>query len=423
MNIELICTGEEVLSGQITDTNATWLANQLQDVGLEFSRKTTVGDRMDDLVEVFNHRSQQADVILVNGGLGPTDDDLSAQAMAKAMGVELELNQEWYDKLSAWWAARGRPMTDNNRKQTMLPSGAVMIDNPVGTACGFRVKHNRAWLIFTPGVPHELKRMMLDHILPFITSINQRQSQVQVKKWMTFGVGESQLASLLESLKLAPGCTLGFRASAPQMEVKLIARDIADQALYQAQCDTIKSLIGDALVGEDYPTIAECLHHQLLDSELKIAAAESCTGGQLASQLVEFPGSSAYLQTSLVTYSNQAKQTLLGVPASTLEHHGAVSLQTAEAMAEGARAVLDCDFGVSVTGVAGPDGGSEDKPVGTVCFGLASREGVVSQRIQFGSRSRSWIRKMSCAVAYDMLRRAMLGQNPIADYPMLTRHS
>ncbi|GLS83545.1 competence/damage-inducible protein A [Paraferrimonas haliotis] len=423
MKIELICTGEEVLSGQIVDTNASWFANCLLDNGFELSRKTTVGDRMEDLISVFQERSKTADVIVVNGGLGPTEDDLSAQAAAQACGVPLVVNEPWLELMSQWFARSGRVMAANNKKQAMLPEGAVMIENPVGTACGFRIKLNNAWLLFTPGVPHEFKRMIHDHLLPFVRSQRSSRTPVKLAKLMTFGEGESQLASRLDSVTLSDGIDIGYRASSPQLEVKIFARTDAAIAKLDETTKKVKQQIGESFFGEGGHTLAECIHKQLIKSGVTIAAAESCTGGLLASQLVAFPGSSRYLQSSIVSYSNQAKKTLLGVSSDTLELHGAVSKQTAAEMALGVRQIMDTDYGLSVTGIAGPEGGSDDKPVGTVCIGLSTRNQVFTQRLQFGNRSRTWIRNMSCAVAYDMLRRAIAGQFPIADYPMLKRIS
>ena len=187
MKIEMICTGEEVLSGQIVDTNAAWFANVLMDSGLELQRKTTVGDRMEDLVSIFQDRSQHADVILVNGGLGPTSDDLSAEAAAKALGVELEEDSDWLKHLESWHSKRNRKMPASNYKQCLLPKGAVLVDNPVGSAPGFRIKLNRAWLFFTPGVPVELKLMVMEQFLPFINSEFAVSQATQLVKLVTLG--------------------------------------------------------------------------------------------------------------------------------------------------------------------------------------------------------------------------------------------
>ncbi len=421
MKIEMICTGEEVLSGQIVDTNAAWFANVLMDSGLELQRKTTVGDRIEDLVSIFQDRSQHADVILVNGGLGPTSDDLSAEAAAKALGVELEEHSDWLKHLENWHSKRNRKMPASNYKQCLLPQGAVLVDNPVGSAPGFRIKLNRAWLFFTPGVPVELKLMVMEQFLPFINSEFSVNQATQLTKLVTLGHGESTLADQLNVIEIPQGITLGYRPSPPHVEIKIFARGTQAISALPAYVGQVKNVLGSALVTERFPTIAEEVHTLLQDSGKTLSLAESCTGGLLGSQLVEFPGSSNYLLQSLVTYSNAAKQKILGVKESTLSTHGAVSLETAREMATGARALLDSDFALATTGIAGPDGGSDEKPVGTVVIALCDRNTCWEQTVKLSNRSRSLVRIMSCAIAHDMLRRRLLDEEPIVDYSFITR--
>ncbi|MCL2916412.1 CinA family nicotinamide mononucleotide deamidase-related protein [Shewanella corallii] len=421
MKLEMICTGEEVLSGQIVDTNAAWFADTMMDEGIEVARRITVGDRLEDLVEVFRERSLHADVILVNGGLGPTTDDLSAQAMAEAKGEPLVENTEWRQRLEDWFSKHNRVMARSNLKQAMLPESAVMVDNPVGTACGFRVKLNRAWLFFTPGVPFELKHMIPEQFIPFIKQEFQLDTATKVKKLLTLGQGESMLQDKLSELELPEGVTLGYRSSMPYIEIKLFARGEAAIAALDALVGKIHSILGTGVVAEDKPSLAEELHHLLLAKGKTLSAAESCTGGMLTSQLVAFPGSSAYLMQGLVTYSNEAKVKILGVKPQTLDDFGAVSIETVEEMAAGARALLDSDYALSTSGIAGPDGGTDAKPVGTVAIALATRYGVYSQMIKLPRRSRELVRQLSSAVAYDMLRRELLGEAPIVDYDSIGR--
>ncbi|MCL1039880.1 CinA family nicotinamide mononucleotide deamidase-related protein [Shewanella submarina] len=421
MKLEMICTGEEVLSGQIVDTNAAWFADTMMDEGIEVARRITVGDRLEDLVEVFRERSLHADVILVNGGLGPTTDDLSAQAMAEAKGEPLVENTEWRQRLEDWFSKHNRVMARSNLKQAMLPESAVMVDNPVGTACGFRVKLNRAWLFFTPGVPFEFKRMIPEQFIPFIKQEFQLDTATKVKKLLTLGQGESMLQDKLSELELPEGVTLGYRSSMPYIEIKLFARGEAAIAALDTLVSKVHFILGTGVVAEDKPSLAEELHHLLLAKGKTLSAAESCTGGMLTSQLVAFPGSSAYLMQGLVTYSNEAKVKILGVKPQTLDDYGAVSIETVEEMAAGARALLDSDYALSTSGIAGPDGGTDAKPVGTVGIALATRYGVHSQMIKLPRRSRELVRQLSSAVAYDMLRRELLGEAPIVDYDSIGR--
>ncbi|WP_025821164.1 CinA family nicotinamide mononucleotide deamidase-related protein [Shewanella marina] len=421
MKLEMICTGEEVLAGQIVDTNAAWFANTMMDHGIELQRRVTVGDRLQDLIDVFIERSHYADVIVVNGGLGPTSDDMSALAMAQAKGEDLIENQQWRQSLEAWFAKNNRVMPESNLKQAMLPESAIIVDNPVGTACGFRVKLNRAWLYFTPGVPFEFKQMVSEQFLAFIKQTFSLSEPTAVYKLQTIGQGESALADVLDKLAIPDGITIGYRSSMPYIEVKLFARGEQAIAQLSALTSQVKQLLSNVVVTENIPTLSQAVHELLLLKRKTLSVAESCTGGMIASDLVRFSGSSAYLQQGLVTYSNESKNMLLGVTVKTLAQYGAVSYQTAEEMAAGVRRLLNGDYGLSTSGIAGPDGGSDEKPVGTVAIALATREQVYSQVICFPRRSRELVRQLATAVALDMLRRHLLGESPIVDYPSYKR--
>ena len=421
MKLEMICTGEEVLAGQIVDTNAAWFANEMMEHGIEVQRRVTVGDRMEDLISVFEERSHHADVILVNGGLGPTSDDMSAEAMAKAKGEALVENASWRATMEAWFAKGGREMAASNLKQALLPESAIMVDNPVGTACGFRVKLNRAWLYFTPGVPFELKHMVKEQFLPFIKQEFELNEKIALTKMLTLGYGESTLADKLEHLVLPEGITIGYRSSMPHIEIKIFARGDKAIGVLPRVKKHVQELLGSAVVAENRKSIAEEIHQRLNGSGMSLSIAESCTGGLIASQLVAFPGSSSYLHQGLVTYSNESKVKVLGVSPEILDDHGAVSIATVEAMAKGARELLDSDFALSTSGIAGPDGGTEEKPVGTVAIALATRSGIYSQMVRLPRRSRDLVRLLSSAVALDMLRRELLDEGVIVDYPSVSR--
>lgn len=423
MKLEMICTGEEVLAGQIVDTNAAWFANALMEKGIECQRRITVGDRLEDLVAVFKERSTEADIIIINGGLGPTSDDLSTEAMASAMGVSLVENKEWRNKLEAWFTKSGRVMAASNLKQALLPEGAVMIDNPVGTACGFAVKFNRAWLFFTPGVPFEFKRMVTDQFIPFVENLFPLPEPVSVKKLLTLGNGESALADKLEVIPLPEGITLGYRSYMPYIEIKLFARGQLAIDSIPRITKRVEEILGNGVVAEDITTLDQEIHNRLVNSGLTLSVAESCTGGMITSGLVAFAGSSSYLDQGLVTYSNEAKVKVLGVSPYTLDDHGAVSIATVEEMAKGARGILDSDYALATSGIAGPEGGSDEKPVGTVAIALATKSGVYSQMLKLPSRSRALVRTLSTAVAYDMLRRELLGEVVIVDYASFSRFS
>jgi len=423
MKLEMICTGEEVLAGQIVDTNAAWFANTLMERGIECQRRVTVGDRLEDLVAVFKERSTEADIIMVNGGLGPTSDDLSTEAMALAMEVSLVESSEWRIKLEAWFARNNRVMAESNLKQALLPEGAVMIDNPVGTACGFAVKLNRAWLFFTPGVPFEFKRMVKEQFIPFVEEQFSESEPVSVSKLLTLGRGESLLADVLEVIPLPTGITLGYRSYMPYIEIKLFARGQTAINLLPGIEAQVKTALGNGVVAENVTTLDQEVHERLVNSGLSLSVAESCTGGMITSGLVAFAGSSTYLHHGLVTYSNEAKVKVLGVNPQTLDDYGAVSIPTVEEMAKGARGILESDYALATSGIAGPEGGTDEKPVGTVAIALATKSGVYSQMIKLPGRSRALVRSLSTAVAYDMLRRELLGEAVIVDYSSFSRFS
>ncbi|WP_435236521.1 CinA family nicotinamide mononucleotide deamidase-related protein [Psychromonas sp. PT13] len=420
MKLEMICTGEEVLAGQIVDTNAAWLGNQLMDNGLEMQRRTTVGDRLEDLVDVFVERSTYADIILVNGGLGPTADDLSTKAMADAMGVELEENSEWRNTLVTWAKDRNIELKPSNLKQALLPKGAILVDNPVGTACGFRVKLNRCWFFFTPGVPHEYKKMVLEQFIPFVKAQISTQVNVEVTKLLTLGIGESDMAERLEKLDWPAGITLGYRSYMPYVELKLIARNVAKAAQEVAIAQAIK-ILGDGVVARHRETLAAEIHALLSQRDNTLSIAESLTGGDLCSQLVNFAGSSHYLKQGVVSYCNEAKMSLLDVQQQTIVDHSEVSLECVGQMAAGVALantkLAESDYAIATSGIAGPSGGTDEKPVGTVVIAVKAMDKIVCQQLSLSSkRNRNHIRDLTAAVAFDMLRRAILGLAPIAEY-------
>ena len=420
MKLEMICTGEEVLAGQIVDTNAAWLGNQLMDNGLEMQRRTTVGDRLEDLVDVFVERSTYADIILVNGGLGPTADDLSTKAMADAMGVELEENSEWRNTLVTWAKDRNIELKPSNLKQALLPKGAILVDNPVGTACGFRVKLNRCWFFFTPGVPHEYKKMVLEQFIPFVKAQTSTQVNVEVTKLLTLGIGESDMAERLEKLDWPTGITLGYRSYMPYVELKLIARNVAKAAQEVAIAQAIK-ILGDGVVARHRETLAAEIHALLSQRDNTLSIAESLTGGDLCSQLVNFAGSSHYLKQGVVSYCNEAKMSLLDVQQQTIVDHSEVSLECVGQMAAGVALantkLAESDYAIATSGIAGPSGGTDEKPVGTVVIAVKAMDKIVCQQLSLSSkRNRNHIRDLTAAVAFDMLRRAILGLAPIAEY-------
>jgi len=284
IRVEMLATGDEVLHGQIVDTNAAWLANSLFENGLSMTRRTTVGDNIDELVRVLTERSKVADVLIVNGGLGPTSDDLSSLAAAKAAGVELVMQQEWLVRMTTFFAARGRKMADSNRKQAEIPAGAEMLDNPVGTACGFAMTLNRCWIFFTPGVPSEFKVMVEEQILPRLKASYSQQDPLLCLRMTTFGRGESNLAAEIELLPMPEGVVMGYRASMPIIELKLFgpSSKLAEMKQVWRQ---IREIAGESVIFEGSEGLPEQLARRLQERGASLAISEQFTAGLLQWQL------------------------------------------------------------------------------------------------------------------------------------------
>ncbi len=374
---------------------------------------------MSDLVSCFRERSKFSDVIIVNGGLGPTSDDLSAQAAAQAADLPLVEFPEWVAVLEQKFKRMAREMPASNLKQAMLPQSAEILDNPVGTACGFVLKLNRALLYFTPGVPHEMKRMMKSQVMPHIRKTLHLENTSTLKRLHCFGVSEARLGALLDAIHLPEGVKLGYRAHLPTIEIKIMASGPNAktlESLKEAAAASVRSLIGDNLCFEDDHSLATHIQSLMIKRGFTLSTAESCTGGMTMSQLVDVAGSSAYIERGFITYTNEAKMEMLGVPRELIDSHGAVSLEVARAMAQGAREKSGSSHALFVSGVAGPGGGTEEKPVGTVAFSLATPTGSWSQVIRAPQWGRAAIRKISSAVMLDMLRRHLEDRPVFGEY-------
>ncbi|GGA70183.1 nicotinamide-nucleotide amidohydrolase PncC [Neiella marina] len=420
MRIALISTGEEILNGDIVDTNSAWLAQRLSEAGLKLSWHITVGDDMSSLLDAFRLASERSDACIVNGGLGPTSDDLSAEAAAKLNDEGLRELPEWREKLEQYYAQLNRSMPVSNLKQAMIPASGQMIDNPVGTACGFAIRHNQCRLMFTPGVPHEFKRMIDEQVIPSLLAQAQ-QITPQLHRWLTVGLSESLLADLLDDVTLPGGATLGYRSSMPTIEIKLSVPANTENDVLEQVLKTISDKLGDYVFVAGKSSLAQRIQDLMLAKQLRLAAAESCTGGMIADWLVAEAGSSGYFDRGYVTYSNAAKMADLAVAEDLLEQFGAVSKEVAGAMAIGAAAASEADYAVSTSGIAGPTGATADKPVGTVAFALKTPTNTYRQLLILQNRGRSMIRKQSAAIALDMLRRHLTGIEVFANYSGIQR--
>ncbi len=407
--VQLLLTGNEIMSGDTVDSNSAMIALRLADIGLGVYRKVTVGDDSALLREELEAMAGQADTVIVNGGLGPTVDDLTAEVLAAAAGVGLVEHPEALAHLEDWCARRNLPLNAANRKQALLPAGARVIPNPVGSAVGFELALGDCRVICTPGVPGELRRM-LDTIVDELGRSLARTAQRHILRLQTFGLGESTAQQMIsDALPDWPAAVeLGFRAGAPQMEIKLAVTDAADLP-QRDRCERqLRQLFGDHIIGEGDTQLAARVLELLQARGETLTTAESCTGGLIASMLTRIPGSSAGFHAGFVTYANDIKTAVLGVQQTTLATHGAVSEQVVREMALGALERSGADYAIAVSGIAGPEGGTEDKPVGTVWLAWGSVDKLQTACLLWPVE-RGLFQTVVAAAALDMVRRRLLG--------------
>ena len=413
MTAAVLSIGTELTRGELVNTNAAWLGEELTKLGFDVVEHATVDDDLDRIVTLLHRFAETHRVVIVTGGLGPTSDDLTTAAAARAAGVELRRDESVVEGIRQKFKAFARVMPESNAKQGDFPEGADILSNAMGTAPGFAMTLGQARFFFLPGVPREMKHIFQDSIVPAISALaDPRTHQVHLR---TFGMTESGVAQVLGGLEKAhEGLTLGYRAHFPEIEVKVHVRaNSAAEAQRRADsiADEVRALLGDAVFGGRSDSFAEVVGEALRDAGKSLAVAESCTGGQVGEMLTRVPGASDYLLLDAVVYANSAKEAVLGVSAEVLIAHGAVSSETAAAMAEGALRAVDADIAVSITGVAGPGGGTEDKPVGTVWFGLARKgEPTVTKhrKLPWG---RDRVQTLAAYVALELVRRAALGRD------------
>ncbi|MGB5810477.1 MAG: competence/damage-inducible protein A [Polyangiales bacterium] len=413
MTAAVLSIGTELTRGELVNTNAAWLSEELTKLGFEVVEHATVDDDLTRIVSVIHRFSEAHDVVIATGGLGPTSDDLTTEAVAQAAGVSLVRDETVVEGIRAKFKTFGRVMPESNAKQADFPEGADVLDNAVGTAPGFAVQLGKARLFFVPGVPREMKHIFEGSIQPAIADLAVRRThQVHLR---TFGMTESGVAQALGGLEREhEGLTLGYRASFPEIEVKVHVRAEASseaEARADAIAQQVHGLLGDVVFGGKEDSFPAVVGEALRERGLTLAVAESCTGGRVGEMLTGVPGSSDYLLLDAVVYANRAKEAVLGVPAEVLAQHGAVSAESAAAMAEGARNVVDADIAISITGIAGPGGGTEEKPVGTVWFGLARRGVPTVTRHRKLPWGRDRVQMLSAYVALEMVRRAVLGHD------------
>jgi nicotinamide-nucleotide amidase len=406
--VEILATGDELLTGQVVDTNSAWLMDRLWDLGVEVRRKTLVGDDREDLAAALAESTGRAEVVVVSGGLGPTEDDLTAECVAAAMGVPLEIHLPTLQAIRDRFARMGRTLTPNNEKQARVPRGASVIENRHGTAPGFVAPLGRGEVICLPGVPSEFRALCEEAVLPRLAArVGAEVPAARIVKLI--GVPESHADNRMRPVMDDPenrGVRFGYRAHWPEIHVKWTATgpgaaERADRILAR-----VRELFGDSIWGTGKQELPEVVISRLAARGERLAVAESCTGGLLCQVLTGVPGASMVFLLGAVTYSNDAKVDLAGVPPALLAAHGAVSEPVARALAEGIRARAGAAWGVGITGIAGPSGGSEEKPVGTVHLALAGPAGTRHWARRYpGDRER--IRRIAAFDVLNQLRLAL----------------
>ena len=405
----ILSTGDELTTGRIADTNAQWIADKLFELGIDVVTVVTVGDYPERLEWAWRQALSQADVVISTGGIGPTADDLTTETVGAVLGRKLVEDGPSADRMRKFFASRGVDMPLNNLKQAMVPEGYVIVPNPLGTAPGYRVQSAGKHIVVLPGVPREMKPMVEDTVLPWLRA--QQGSDVYLAHtFQTFGISESGLDQLVAGVVSPNEGRVSFRASFPEVSVRVVVRGQPDEA--QARLDAVatrmREKLGEYCYGEGAVTMEAVVGQALKNRAWRLGLAESCTGGLVSHRITAIPGSSAYFIGGVEAYANSAKMNLLGVSRETLQAHGAVSEQCAGEMAAGALRAFGADVAVSTTGIAGPDGGTPEKPVGYVCFGLATADGVVTRTHQLWG-TRDWVKLLASQVALDMIRRTTLG--------------
>jgi nicotinamide-nucleotide amidase len=423
---EVLCIGTELLLGNITNGNARWLAEQLAALGIPHHRQAVVGDNRERLIAMVREAAGRCRLLITTGGLGPTPDDLTTEAIAAAFGVGLEERPEIWAGIQARISARGRPVAASNRRQALLPVGAAVLPNPTGTAPGIIWTPDPAGLPFPvqpgftvltfPGVPSEMRAMWQATAVPWLRRCGLSQAVFASRMLRFWGVAESSLAEQMADLLAAANPTVAPYAGAGEVKLRLTAQAASvteAQALLVPVEAEIRARAGAACFGADEDSLAAVVLQLLRRRGHTLAVAESCTGGGLGAALAAVPGASDVFLGGVIAYANAVKQALLGVPGELLQAHGAVSDPVALAMAEGARRCTGADWALAITGVAGPAGGSEEKPVGLVHIAVAGPDGCRSEGVRFGaSRGRAWIQTLSAGEALDRLRRRLMVSDP-----------
>ncbi len=411
MNASIITIGDELLIGQVVDTNSSWMGQELNKIGVYVVRKIVVGDVKSDIIDALKEAAGISDLILITGGLGPTKDDITKHTLCNYFGGKLVFNEEVYEMVETYFNRLNRPMLESNRSQAELPDNCIPIKNYNGTAPGMWFDRNGKVFISMPGVPWEMKLMMENYVLPQIKQKFETEFIIH-KTILTQGIGESFLSERIHDIEDAfpEEIKLAYLPNLSSVRLRITARG-KDQSSLTEKVDLFSKQIQERLAeyiwGYDDDILEDAVGKILISQQASLGTAESCTGGLIAHKLTSITGSSAYFKGSIVCYSNEIKENLLGVKAETLQKFGAVSEETVSEMAHGVLKIMKTDYSIAVSGIAGPSGATDDKPVGTVCIAVAKNENVVTKKFLFaGNRERNM--EMAAINGLSMLRKFMI---------------
>ena len=414
MRAEIITIGDEILIGQIVDTNAAYIAQRLNAVGFVVSERSSVGDRAEQIVRSVEESLERSDVVITTGGLGPTKDDITKTTLAKMFGGGMRIDKRVEEHVREMLAARNIAFNELNRSQAMVPESCKVLFNAHGTAPGMWFEREGKVVISLPGVPFEMRHLMEDEVLP---RLKERfdLSQIVHRTLITSGLAESMLAERIAEWEeaLPEYLRLAYLPSPNIVRLRLSAYEVDGATVEQEieqQFKKLEALIPDHIVGYEGATVQEMVHNMLIENGKTLAVAESCTGGSISSKFTAMAGASTYFLCGVTAYANEAKRDVLGVDESLIEQYGAVSEQVARAMAEGVRRISGADYAVATTGIAGPTGGSPEKPVGTVWFAVASERGTEAMMRNSGT-DRGQIIDRATAYAIELLRDHIKGRN------------
>ncbi|MCU0378443.1 MAG: competence/damage-inducible protein A [Bacteroidales bacterium] len=410
-NAEIITIGDEILIGQTIDTNSAWMGTELNLIGISVNRITSISDRREEIKNALSEAIDRAEIVLITGGLGPTSDDITKDTLAEFFGAAMVMNPAVLEEISARLRKRNLQMNENNRRQALVPDNCTVLMNRTGTAPGMMFVHNEKIIVSMPGVPYEMKHIMTEHVLPLL-SRKFTGKVIMHKNIMTYGTFEAKLAEMLVTFErdLPENIRLAYLPAMGVIKLRLTATGNSNASVSEAIAQQVRKLykiIPGIIYGEDEVMLEEATGILLAERSLTLSTAESCTGGRIASLITSVPGSSAWFRGSVVAYDNRVKTALLGVRPETLRLYGAVSAETAGEMARGIRRVMETDYSVAVTGIAGPSGGTPEKPVGTVWIAIDSAQGLITEKHTFADDRLVNIARSSYT-ALNMLRKQIL---------------